>query len=342
MKLRIAVVIPCYKSKTSILAVLEAIGPEVDGIFVVDDGCPQQTGLFVQANVTDARVHVLFRDTNGGVGAATKTGYRAALAAGYDAVVKLDSDGQMDPALIPDLASTVLSGLADYAKGNRFFDVESVRTMPKLRLLGNAVLSFLTKLSSGYWDIFDPTNGFTCVGRSALQRLPLEKVSDRYFFETDMLFRLNTVRAVVADVPMTARYGDEVSGLVVRRVVFEFTAKHFRNFIKRIGYSYYLRDVSLASLELPLGMALLSFGMFYGAVRWFVAATTGAVTATGTIMLAAMPILMGLQLVLAFFAYDISSVPRRPLQLQSPAGVAEVDFDGDVRGNKETGPGNAN
>jgi hypothetical protein len=171
----------------------------------------------------------------------------------------------------------------------------------------------MTKVSSGYWDLFDPTNGYTAIHADAARYLPFDKISRRYFFETDMLFRLNTLGAVVVDVPMDAQYGDEVSNLNVSRIVTEFAAKHVRNFLKRLFYNYYLRNMSLASIELPLGLFLIAFGLVYGLSHWLVSAEHQAVTPAGTVMLAALPLIMGVQLVLAFLAYDIASVPRRPL-----------------------------
>lgn len=185
--------------------------------------------------------------------------------------------------------------------------------MPRVRLLGNAVLSFMTKLSSGYWDLFDPTNGFTAIHREVAEHLPFNKISRRYFFETDMLFRLNTLRAVVVDIPMSATYGDEVSNLTISKIIGEFMTKHMRNFVKRIFYSYYLRDMSIASIELPLGLALLSFGTIHGAINWTENISTSVPTPAGTVMLAALPVIIGAQLILAFISHDIASVPRRTL-----------------------------
>ena len=140
---------------------------------------------------------------------------------------------------------TIIRGQADYTKGNRFYDLAEIRRMPRIRILGNAMLSFMTKISSGYWDLFDPTNGYTAIHTRVLAKLPLEKISRRYFFETDMLFRLNVARATVVDVPMDAVYGAEISNLKVSRVLADFGFKHFRNACKRIFYSYFLRDMSL-------------------------------------------------------------------------------------------------
>jgi len=310
----VAVVIPCYKVTRHILGVLAAIGPEVHRIYVIDDRCPDQSGAFVRANNADPRVVVLEHAENQGVGGAVMTGYQAAIADGADIMVKVDGDGQMDPALIGDFIAPILAGEADYTKGNRFFNLEQIGSMPPMRLFGNAMLSLLTKLSSGYWDLFDPTNGYTAIHRDAARHLPFAKISKRYFFETDILFRLNTLGAVVYDVPMDAVYGDEVSNLKISKIVTEFMAKHVRNFCKRVFYNYYLRNMSLASIELPLGLLMVTLGSVYGGVRWMESAHAGLPTAAGTVMLSAMPILMGTQLLLAFLAYDIASVPRRPLQ----------------------------
>ena len=308
----VAVVIPSYRVTQQILGVISAIGPEVGRIYVVDDKCPEGSGSHVEAHCRDTRVVVLRHEANQGVGGAVMTGYRAAIAAGAKVIVKIDGDGQMDPALISSLVDPILIGEADYTKGNRFFDLEEVRSMPPVRLFGNAVLSLLTKLSSGYWDVFDPTNGYTAIHADIARHLPFGKISKRYFFESDMLFRLNTLHAVVIDVPMDARYGEEVSNLKITKIVGEFLVKHARNFTKRIFYNYYLRDISLASIELPLGIVMLVIGTAFGGWHWVMSVRDGVATTAGTVMLSALLILMGLQFVLAFLAYDIASVPRRP------------------------------
>ena len=309
---RIAVVIPSFRVTTQVLGVINAIGPEVWRIYVVDDACPVQSGAHVEQHCRDPRVVVLRHAINQGVGGAVMTGYQAAIADGAEVIVKIDGDGQMDPALIAEIAGPILSGEADYTKGNRFFNLDEIRAMPSMRLFGNAVLSLMTKVSSGYWDLFDPTNGYTAIHADVARHLPFSKISRRYFFETDVLFRLNLQRAVVIDVPMDARYGDEVSNLKISRIVGEFLVKHFRNASKRIFYSYYLRDLSLASLELPLGLLLILGGGTFGIANWLISAHEAALTPAGTVMLSALPLLMGLQFVLAFLAYDIASVPRRP------------------------------
>lgn len=312
---RVAVVIPAYRVTQHIDEVIRAIPDFVWRVYVVDDACPDGTGNYVESNVHDSRVRVIRLSENKGVGGAVMAGYRAALADQADVIVKVDGDGQMDPALIPDFVAPIISGEADYTKGNRFYDLEMVRSMPGIRIFGNAVLSLLTKLSSGYWNLFDPTNGYTAIHADACRRLPFQKISDRYFFETDMLFRLNTLRAVVVDVPMDAKYGEETSHLNISKIMGEFLYKHARNFGKRIFYNYFLRDLSLASLELVLGLLLTIFGVLFGSYHWLVSAQIGVPTSAGTVMVAAMPFLIGLQLILSFLGYDIASVPRRPIHL---------------------------
>jgi glycosyltransferase involved in cell wall biosynthesis len=327
MDIKIAAVIPSYKVRNHILGVLAKIGPEVDKIYVVDDCCPDGSGDFVIKNCHDPRVTVITNSTNQGVGGAVLAGYEQAIRDDMDIIVKLDGDGQMDPSLIPLFIRPLVKGDADYTKGNRFFDLEDVRMMPKTRLLGNAILSFMTKFSSGYWNIFDPTNGYTAIHANVANLLPMKKISRRYFFETDMLFRLNTIRAVVVDIPMRAKYGDEESNLKISKILFEFLFKHCRNFLKRIFYNYYLRDLSLASFELPLSVFLILFGVSFGSYEWFQSASAGITASAGTVMLSALSILIGLQFLLAFIGYDISSTPSRPIHNILKSKKTDVPYD---------------
>ena len=302
----LAVVIPSYRVRARILSVLERIGPEVELIYVVDDACPEESGRFVEENTRDPRIRVIRNSANQGVGGATMVGMTHAAADGADIIIKIDGDGQMDPALIPSFAGVILSGEADYAKGNRFFEPEGLAAMPLGRLIGNAGLSFLSKISTGYWHSFDPTNGYVAIHASLIRLLPLDKISKRYFFESDLLFRLNILTARVVDVPMHARYADEVSSMRPLREIPRFAFSHMRNFAKRIFYNYFIRNFSLASLELALGALLLLFGVVYGFANW----GTVAPATAGTVMVAALPIIIGFQLLLAFINYDIQSVPR--------------------------------
>ena len=312
----IAVIIPCFKCSQHVLGVIERIGKEVRRIYVVDDCCPEGTGRLVQEKVSDPRVRVLFNRQNLGVGGAVMRGYRAALEEPENRIlVKIDGDGQMDPALIHRFTAPIRRGLADYTKGNRFYKLEHVFQMPKIRLFGNVGLSFLSKLSTGYWHIFDCTNGYTALAREVASRLDFEKIEKRFFFESDMLFHLNIIRAVVADVPMSPCYDNETSTLSIASCATSFFFKHCRNTAKRIFFNYFLRDLSLASLELLAGLVLTIWGCLFGGFSWWNAAEQHISTPAGTAMLAGTMIIVGLQLLLGFFAYDMGDTPTHPLHL---------------------------
>lgn len=314
-KAAIAVVIPCYKVERHVLDVLAGIGPEVDRIYCVDDACPNSSGAVIAESCKDPRVRVITNPTNQGVGGATMVGYAAALDDGATVVVKVDGDGQMDPALIQTIAWPVIAGHADYAKGNRFFRLSSAHSMPLGRKLGNACLSFLTKLSSGYWNIFDPTNGYTAIHATALRHLPFEDIAKSYFFESDMLYHLNLLDAVVVDVPMDAAYADEESGLRISRILPTFLLGHLRNVWRRILYKYFVRDFSFASINLALSFPMMLFGLVYGILWWVHSSALNVTASAGTVMLAALPLLMGFQMFLSFLQHDVSAVPRIPLSV---------------------------
>jgi glycosyltransferase involved in cell wall biosynthesis len=315
MTTNIAVVIPCYRVKDQILGVLDSIDPMVSQVVVVDDACPDNTAAWVLEHCHDPRLKVITHTSNQGVGGAMITGYQVAIENGADILVKIDGDGQMDPSLIERFVRPILNGQADYTKGNRFYDLRHLGRMPLIRLIGNAVLSFMAKLSTGYWNVFDITNGYTAIHAKAAKHLDFEKISRRYFFETDMLFRLNLIRAVVVDIPMDARYGDESSNLKIRHIAGEFLVKHIKNLLKRIFYNYFLRDMSAASLELVLGLSMLTFGIVFGSFQWMTSVQSGISAPLGTIMLAALPTLLGIQFLLAFVSFDVANTPRRPVHL---------------------------
>jgi hypothetical protein len=218
----------------------------------------------------------------------------------------------MDPALIPQFIYPIEVGDADYTKGNRFFDLENVQGMPLIRLIGNSGLSFLTKLSSGYWNIFDPTNGYTAMHRSVGELIVQRKIDKRFFFETDMLLNLYLMRAVVQDVPMAAVYGDEKSNLQVGRLALPFFIKNIRNAARRFLVHYLIRDFSLATLEAIIGVLLLTFGLFTGGMYWARSYADGHAATAGQVMIAALPILSGMQLLLSALNFDMRNVPSTP------------------------------
>ncbi len=306
---RIAVVIPCYKVTKQITEVLNAIPKCVTKIYCVDDACPDNSKSVIQT-VQDKRICLLTHEINKGVGGAMITGYKAALKDNCDVIVKIDGDGQMDPALIPVFIAPILNEECDYTKGNRFFRIEDIKNMPNIRIFGNLALSFLTKISTGYWNVFDPTNGYTAIHAAALKEIPLDKLAERYFFESDILFRLNTIQAAIKDIPMRAHYADEESNLKISKIMLPFLGKHLQNFSKRVIYNYFLRDFNPASIQLLLGVPLFFFGVIFGILQWSHSVATETVSTAGTVMLSALPIIIGMQFMLSFLQYDIGVVPK--------------------------------
>jgi dolichol-phosphate mannosyltransferase len=238
------------------------------------------------------------------------TGIKAAMEDGYDFIVKCDGDGQMDPREISRLLEPLTRGAADHVKGCRFHHGRALRSMPKWRLLGNIGLTFFTKLSSGYWNILDPVNGFFASRTSVLSKLPLDSLSRRYFFEIDLLIRLNIVEARVADVPFPACYGKEPSSLSISRALFDFPPRLAIGLIRRIFWRYLFYDVSPVAIFMILGSALASFGLIFGSYQWIKYARLGVGAPVGTIMLATLPFILGFQLLLQAIVLDIHNTPR--------------------------------
>jgi len=305
-------VIPCYKVKPFILNVLAKTPPWVEGIVCVDDACPTGSGDFILENTRDPRVVVVKLTHNLGVGGATMAGYREAERRGAQVLVKVDGDDQMDLSYAPQLVAPILLGEADYAKGNRFTSISHLQQMPTLRVLGNAALSFAAKLSTGYWNIFDPTNGFTAIDAQVAKMVMRKRISPRFFFETDLLYHLGTLRAVVRDVPIPAHYADEVSNLRIGAIVGPFALKHMRNFFQRVLGQYFVRDFSVASLELVFGVFSMLFGLGYAA-HYLAVRAPGHTASAGVVMAAALPVILGAQLLLQAANFDVLNVPTRPI-----------------------------
>lgn len=325
---RIWVVIPCYKVRAHILRVIEKMPEWVEGIVCVDDACPDNSGEYVEAEVADPRVLVISLPQNLGVGGAVMAGYAEAASRGARILVKVDGDDQMDITHLPHLVAPILLGEADYAKGNRFTSISHLGKMPRVRLFGNAALSFAAKVSTGYWNIFDPTNGFTAIEASVVNQLFGRNISKRFFFETDLLYHLGTLRAVVRDVPIPARYGDEVSNLRISAIIGPFAVKHLKNFLNRIVGQYFVRDFNAATLEMMLGLLFAGFGTLYG-FHWFHVRPPGEDASAGLVMTAALPIIVGVQLLLQAMNFDVVSVPHRPIHpyLRSLKEIEDFQID---------------
>lgn len=233
--MKIAVVIPCFKVGNEILSILNQIGPEVNKIYLVDDYCPLKTGQIVRSNLKDSRIELIFHELNMGVGAAVKSGYRAALKEEFKIIVKLDGDGQMDPKLIPKLIAPILAGSADYVKGNRFHTSCVSNSMPPIRRLGNKIFSAMCRLATGVKSLHDVLNGFTAISTSTLQRLDLNNIADDYFFESDMIISLAAIGARFDELPMEAVYKGENSSLSVLETLFSFPPRYLKAWISRVN-----------------------------------------------------------------------------------------------------------
>lgn len=312
----IAVVIPAYRAAASIGAVVRAIPGDVRWIVVIDDGGGDELAGAVRA-IGDPRTDLVIHDVNRGVGAAVLSGYTRALELGAEIIVKLDADGQMDPAALGELVAPVAAGDADYAKGNRFLHERELRRMPAARRYGNVGLSFFTKLATGYWPVFDPTNGYTAIHASLVTMLDPVNIAQRFFFETSMLIELSRIRAVVVDVYIPARYGNEVSSLRPARAATDFPAPLFKAFLRRLWAQYFVRDFTPASLYLVAGVIGLVLGTIWGAWHWIISIQTGVPATTGTVMIAVLPIILGVQLLLQAATLDIQGVPTRPIQTRT-------------------------
>ena len=308
----VAVIIPCFNVAEHIRDVVAGVPPQIRTIVTVDDGSRDGTRAALEA-LTDPRVIRVYRERNGGVGAATRTGYAVALERGADVCVKMDGDGQMVGADLPRLLAPVLRGQADYAKGNRFRDFNALRRMPLVRLVGNGVLSFLNKLVCGYWSILDPTNGFTAIRADVLLRLNTVRLHPRYFFETSLLIELNIVGAVVRDVDLPARYGDERSSLNVARVMLQFPILQLRGLARRFVWRYVLGDFNVLTLCVLTGVPAVTFGAVFGGYQWWSSVATGVPATAGTAFVAALPIILGFQCLLVALVLDMLYEPKRPL-----------------------------
>ena len=313
-KYKIAAIVPAYRVEGEIAGVLRGIPAYIRHVIVVDDASPDSTSAIVTAFARhDRRLILLRHDRNQGVGGAMITGFRKALEIGAQIIVKIDGDGQMDATHLPELILPLVEGKADYTKGNRFRDFVALQKMPLIRRLGNMGLGFLAKAATGYWDIFDPTNGFLAIRSTVLAQLPLERIDSSYYFETSMLANLFLLGAVVREVPMPARYQGEASSLIIRRVLFEFPLKLLSTFLRRIVLKNFIYDFSMETIYLIVGTPLLLFGLIFGTIKWIQYASRNIPAPTGTVMLPTLTVLLGIQLLLSAVESDLRSVPKEPL-----------------------------
>jgi glycosyltransferase involved in cell wall biosynthesis len=313
-EVHVLAVVPAYNVGRELGDVLRQIPPIVRTILVVDDASTDDTRAVADRYAEiDPRILVIHHETNRGVGGAMIAGYRKALEAGADIVVKVDGDGQMPLFLLPQLIQPLVDGTADYTKGNRFRDFQAIRAMPLVRRIGNVVLSFLSKAATGYWQCFDPTNGFVAIRADVLSQVPLEKIDPTYFFETSMLGHLYVLGAVVKEVPMPARYAGETSSLSITRVVLQFPGKLLGCLVRRVALKKFVYDFTLESFQIASGLPLLLAGLVYGGYNWWWYSSHNRAAPTGTVVLSAMMILIAVQLLVSAVNLDLQSVPQEPV-----------------------------
>ena len=311
-EIKISVAIPCYNVSKHIEGVINGLPSEISYIIVVDDCSTDSTQTILeQIALNNPKIHIISHNTNQGVGGAMISAYKKSLTLGADITIKMDGDGQMDSANIQKLIEPIISGKADFSKGNRFRDLKALQAMPVVRRIGNLGLSFLIKAASGYWNIFDPTNGFTAIKNDVLAEVNLDKLHKRYYFETSLIAELYFCNAVIFDVPMKALYAEEVSSLSISRSLFEFPPKLLLTFLRRILLKYFLFDFNIASLYLLTGIPIFLYGIIFGALKFEEYNKLGIGAPTGTVILPTLLIILGFQLLLAGLAFDVNNYPKR-------------------------------
>jgi glycosyltransferase involved in cell wall biosynthesis len=320
--LRVAIVIPAYCEEERIEGVVRGLPLWVDHIVVVDDGSTDRTFERTRG-IGDQRLVVLRHEHNQGVGGATLTGFAKAVELGADVLLKMDGDGQMDPAGLPALIEPVRRGEADYVKANRFLHSRELMRMPRIRRLGNIGLSFMAKLASGYWNIFDPNNGYVAIHAAVVPLLDPARLSKRFFFENSLLLELGLHRAVVRDVYLPARYGDNVSHLSEARALIEFPPLLLRGLLQRVILQYFVCDFTAVSLFILVGLVASLCGFGWGVYHWVLSVRTGVPATTGTVMIAVLPLILGIQLLLQALVMDIQNEPRHPIHSTTSPHWAE-------------------
>ncbi len=304
-------IVPCYKSSNIAPTVVKDLIQYVDFVICVDDNCPEKTGLLIKNNIKSDKLKVLFHTKNMGVGGATKTGINYAQKIQAEIIVKIDSDGQMDPKNIPQLIEPIKNKTSDFTKGNRFRNIDVLVSMPKIRLIGNILLSFITKLSTGYWELFDPTNGFIAMNAKILNRIQYTKTDNRYFFETDLLFRCGLYDVLVSEIEIPTVYKNENSGLNPLLEAFRYSFSHVVIFLKRIIYQYFLIDFNPGSLSIFLGSLGIIYTFFSGLRSIIYYKNLNIETPLGMKILFLTTAIISMQLIISFIYYDSNQRPLR-------------------------------
>ncbi len=309
---KIIIVIPCFKVKNKISNVITKVPDWVYKIICVDDCCPQGTGKYIEQNINDDRILTIYNELNEGVGGACLVGFKKAVELGAEIIVKVDGDDQMDLSLLNKFIEPIILNEADFTKGNRFTKLIDYLEMPVLRKIGNISLSFFNRFSSGYWNLFDTTNGYLCFNSKIINILPLEKISKNYFFESDLLNWLYIIRAKVKDIPIRSIYNNEKSNINIFSVLIKFPPLYFRNFFRRFFYEYCVRNPDMKFISFIVGLFSLFFGLIYSFSVWRTGIGDDPLP-SGTVGIALISLLVGINFISYFFVSDMNNYPKNNL-----------------------------
>ena len=304
----VGVVVPAYNEERFILSTLKAVPDFVDRVFAVDDASTDGT-LALMESLKSPRLTVISHPKNMGVGAAIVSGYKAASDADCDVVAVMAGDGQMDPAELPRLLDPVVDGDVDYSKGNRLLSRKIRQGMPRFRLLGNSILTFLTKLSSGYWNIMDPQNGYAAISKHVIDTLPLDELFPRYGYPNDMLVKLNTYGFRVTDVIMHPRYGLEKSKIRIWNYIPTVSNLLLRGFIWRMKEKYVLQSLHPLIFFYIMGITLLPLGIMSAIYILYLRLVEGGITAA-SVLIPIFLIIVGFQSVFFAMLFDMEAAKR--------------------------------
>jgi glycosyltransferase involved in cell wall biosynthesis len=306
-KKKISVVIPAFNEEKLIAKTLKGIPNFIDQIIVVDDCSRDKTSEIVkQISNSDNRIILIRHGKNKGVGGAISTGYIYSRENDFDIAVVMAGDNQMDPLDLPALLKPVIDGKADYCKGNRLLTGEAWKKIPKIRYFGNSVLSFLTKIASGYWHVADSQTGYTAINKKALSLIPLDDIYPRYGMPNDLLVTLNIYNLKVADVPVQPVYADETSGIKIYKVIFTMLFLLCRLFLKRMVEKYIIRDFHPLVLFyfFGTGLFLLNIPLL---IRFFIMWNLNKTVPEITLISILLCTISGLQLLLFAMLFDMES-----------------------------------
>ena len=304
---KVAVVIPCYNEGHLVGRVIDTMPAMVDRMYVVDDKSSDDTIDVIKryADADPERIQLIAHPVNQGVGGAIASGYKAALADRFDVTVVMAGDAQMDPDDLPAIVAPVARGECDYTKGNRLFTGDAWKIMPRVRYLGNSMISLLTKIASGYWHVADSQSGYTAIGLKALETIDWDQMYKRYGQPNDLLVRLNVFDFRVRDVTVRPVYGvGERSGIKPLRMIPQLSWLLFRLFLYRMGMKYVIRDFHPLLFFYAIGLILFPSGFLFGVYLLIVRIVSGPVAGTSALF-AALMMLTGLQFLLFAMWFDM-------------------------------------